>query len=142
MPKTPKNIDAVGIALVLLLATKRTGKLGSGRLGPGRLAPIGQAIDFGLFTHNLHRMVDMVDQIDGLTQLTHRTPLLNSSSSDYGYDQGYGRSNENDYDYNYNYDQDQNTGSENFIPDSFNLPDMGQLMEMAGPLLSLFGGRK
>ncbi|MCI8609440.1 MAG: hypothetical protein HFE73_07335 [Firmicutes bacterium] len=103
MSGIPKNFDKIGVMLVFLLASSRSGKLPA----------LGHAIDFNLFTRDLHRMVDMIDRIDGLGQLTSSKSSLPSTF-----------------------------GSAASAPDSasnFNLPDMSQLMDMAGPLLSMFG---
>ena len=121
MSKAPKNADAIGVILVFLLASRRTGKIPA----------LGQAIDFSLFARDLHRMVDMVDQLDGLGQFaSHR------QAHSLPQPQSYSR------DYDDHYDDDYDTGQEDFGQNNFSLPDMSQLMDMAGPLLSIFGGRR
>lgn len=130
-----KNPNAIGVLLVILLVNGRSGKLPS----------LGKAIQYDHFMRDMHRMVDMMDKIDGINQLA-----FNSSHGT-----NHGKSKEQFQDETSSIFPPPPSGSAksapfnlnglnlpNFNMADLNLPDLGQLMEMAGPLMSVFNGSK
>ncbi len=140
----------VGLFFVLFLLGSRG----------GRLPSISQIISYGELTRNMHRMVDMLDQLEGLTHLI--SPPSSGQASGAGsfgssgdafaasdeltevdaFDpDDFGRSS---FDAgNFNRGNFGGFNSNNFNGGNplaglslNNLPDMGQLMEMAAPFLA------
>lgn len=121
----------VGLVFVLFLLGSRG----------GRLPSISQIISYGELTRNMHRMVDMLDQLEGLTQFI--SPR--QAEQQYFSDDSFAASDELTEADTFN---DDDFARNNFNAGNFNrgnplaglslnnLPDMGQLMEMAAPFLA------
>ena len=152
-----KNPNTLGIILFLLLISR----------GSGKLPALGQSLKFDHFIRDMHRMVDMMDRIDGLGQIAFRPSQpsgpksLFASASPPAFPAPSGASSGRspsdryeDHDSSAEYDQQpkqglpfnlndlnlSNLNLANVNPANLNLPDLDQLMKMAGPLLFMFGG--
>ena len=144
-----KNSNALGILLFLLFLSR----------GSGKLPALGQSLRLEHFIRDMHRMVDMMDRIDGLGQLAFRPSsppgsksLLDSSGSLFPPRDSfvnpknlpnYGSLEEESG--QYRSEPPLHLGDLDFSglnSSNINLPDMEQLMKMAGPLLSMFTGAR
>ena len=136
MSGTSNNQGALGLILLLLILGGQSGSRSSGWSGIpgglGNLSDLGKTLQLEHFARDMHRVVAMMDQVEGLTQMVGMGQLASSIPV-----QEKSRTAS---------PQARVTGAADSVSNAFadafgslNVQDMGQLMEMAGPLMAMFG---
>lgn len=117
-----KNNEILGLVLVLVLLGGQSGNkhgVGTGYFGPSPSGLPIPAIPLGSFARDMHRIVDMMDQMSSLGQMAGIPQLSGPSRSHI----------------------EGAADSVSQAVSSVQMPDMQQLMEMAGPFLSMMNGQ-
>ena len=117
-----KNNEILGLVLVLVLLGGQSGNkhgVGTGYFGPSPSGLPISAIPLGSFARDMHRIVDMMDQMSSLGQMAGIQHLSGPSRSHI----------------------EGAADSVSQAVSSVQMPDMQQLMEMAGPFLSMMNGQ-
>lgn len=108
-----KSNEILGIFLVLVLLGGQSGSRRSA--GPIHFSGLGERIPIEHFSRDMHRIVEMMDQVSNLGQLALKPPPRSHISGA--------------------------ADSVSQAVSSVSLPDMQQIMEMAGPIMSMLGGQ-
>ena len=130
MSDTPNNHGILGLAALLFLLGGQSGAGGYGKSGAlsslGNLPALGKTLPLNRFARDMHRVVAMMDQVEGLTQMAGIGQLASSGTAAA--------------------QQPRITGAADSVSDAFsgafeslNSQDLSQLMELAGPLMSMLG---
>ena len=117
-----KNNEILGLVLVLVLLGGQSGnkhRAGTGDFGPSPSGLPIPSIPLGSFSRDMHRLVEMMDHMSSLGQMAGIPQLSGPPRSHI----------------------EGAADSVSQAVSSVQMPDMQQLMEMAGPFLSMMNGQ-
>lgn len=134
MTEIPNQRSILGVVLLLLLLggqNRSPGSAGLGGLsGLGNLSALGKNLQLDRFARDMHRLVDMMDQMANLGQMAGLMQTSGLASllppPDHSHVSGAANA--------------VSSSMAGALPD-VKLPDMQQLMEMAGPLMEMLNSQ-
>ena len=142
MSDTPNNHGVLGLAALLLLLGRQSGSGAygntAGLAGIGNLSALGKSLQLNHFARDMHRVVAMMDQVEGLTQMIGSGQLASSVSSASAASAAASAASAAS--------RPRITGAADSVSDAFSTAmnslsnqDLSQLMELAGPLMTILG---